>query len=143
MKRVVLDTNIYISALLWGGALAQLVSRVLEREMLLLSTDEIGEEFRRTLDKPKFDTQLAKIRKTRAQVALSYTALVHKVTPLAVPAGVVRDPKDEIILACAVGGRADVIVSGDKDLTDLIVYEQIPILTASQFLALLNSPNTG
>ena len=48
-----------------------------------------------------------------------------------------RHPVDDRVIACAVGGRADVIVSGDKDLLDLGQVGAIPILTAAQFLARL------
>jgi predicted nucleic acid-binding protein len=52
----------------------------------------------------------------------------------------VRDPKDVMILACAVGGKADFIVSGAKDLLTLVSYEGIPILTAEQFLKRVANP---
>jgi len=44
------------------------------------------------------------------------------------------DPQDEIFLACALDGQADLIVSGDRHLLDLGKYHGIPILTARQFL---------
>jgi putative PIN family toxin of toxin-antitoxin system len=44
------------------------------------------------------------------------------------------DPKDEIFLACAIDGQADLIVSGDRHLLNLRDYHDIPILTARQFL---------
>jgi predicted nucleic acid-binding protein len=44
-----------------------------------------------------------------------------------------------MVLACAVGGKADVIVSGDEDLVTLGVYENVPIMTAAQFLVWLQS----
>ena len=50
-----------------------------------------------------------------------------------------RDPDDDRVIACAVAGRADVIVSGDNDLLDLEQVGGIPILTAAQFLARLES----
>jgi predicted nucleic acid-binding protein len=46
-----------------------------------------------------------------------------------------RDPKDNRFLEAAVEGNANIIVSGDKDLLDLVVFETIPIISAAEFLA--------
>jgi uncharacterized protein len=48
--------------------------------------------------------------------------------------GVCRDPKDDFILECAETGKADLIVTGDKDLLSLKTYETIKILTPRQYL---------
>jgi predicted nucleic acid-binding protein len=48
-----------------------------------------------------------------------------------------RDPDDDQVIACAVVGEADVIVSGDNDLLALERVRDIPILTAAQFLEML------
>ena len=53
-------------------------------------------------------------------------------------AGRVRDPFDEMFLACALLGRADVIVSVDKDLLSLGRYEGVPIVRPAQFLSVLD-----
>lgn len=50
-----------------------------------------------------------------------------------------RDPKDTMILALAISSAADCIVSGDRDLQDLVEYNGIPILSPRQFLELLGS----
>jgi predicted nucleic acid-binding protein len=60
--------------------------------------------------------------------------------PADVPEDAVRDPKDRMILACAVGGKADIIVSGDKDLVVLKAYQGISIVTPSDFLGIVNPP---
>ncbi len=64
----------------------------------------------------------------------AYMRLAEIVQPAVVPEHVIRDPKDQIVLGCAVGGQADYIVSGDKDLLTLERYENIPIITATGFL---------
>ena len=51
---------------------------------------------------------------------------------------VIRDPDDDMVLACAVASRSDVIVSGDNDLLDLKQYKNIRILTATELLSELN-----
>jgi len=52
-------------------------------------------------------------------------------------AAVARDPDDDAILACAKEGKANYIVTGDKDLLDLDVFEGIPIVSARKFLSIL------
>ena len=49
------------------------------------------------------------------------------------------DPVDEMVLACAVEGQADLIVSGDRHLLDLGEYQGIPIVTAREFLGWLQT----
>lgn len=51
-----------------------------------------------------------------------------------------RDPKDDIVLACAIAAQADAIISGDKDLQVLKNYQGIPILNAATALQLLPPP---
>jgi len=114
MITAVIDTNVFVSALIAGGTpLAVIESTRLGKSRSLVTVD-------------------ATINSIRA--------MANIVLPADVPEGAMRDPKDRIILACAIGGQADFMVSGDKDLTDLNVYEGIPILTPAQFLALLNPP---
>jgi len=114
MITAVIDTNVFVSALIARGTpLAAIESTRLGKSRLLVTVD-------------------ATINSIRAMADI--------VLPADVPEGSIRDPKDRIILACAIGGQADFMVSGDKDLTDLNVYEGIPILTPAQFLALLNPP---
>ena len=57
---------------------------------------------------------------------------------LAAPAS--RDPDDDHVLACALGARADLIVTGDSDLLTLKRFEQIPIVTAAEALRILAKP---
>jgi len=114
MITAVIDTNVFVSALIAGGTpLAVIESTRLGKSRSLVTVD-------------------ATINSIRA--------MANIVLPADVPEGSIRDPKDRIILACAIGGQADFMVSGDKDLNDLNVYEGIPILTPAQFLALLNPP---
>lgn len=140
MKRIVLDTNIVVSAFLWGGTPRRVISAAIENGILLLSSDEVINEVERTLDKVKFDDQLRLIGKSSAEIVSEYSRLVTLVPPAPLSGGVVRDSKDEIILAAAVGGKADTLVSGDKDLTDLNEYQGIRIVTPAQFFSILFPP---
>jgi predicted nucleic acid-binding protein len=66
--------------------------------------------------------------------------LVDLVTAPALSLTVCRDADDDAVLACALAARADLIVSGDKDLLVLQAFQGIPILTAAQALQWLKTP---
>lgn len=135
MKRVVFDTNTAISGLLWTGAPHRALKLAEEGQIQLIISEALVDEMRDVISRSKFDKPLAHHGKTRQQVIEAYLSMTHVVEPAQVRAAVRRDPDDNMVLACAVGGKADVIVSGDDDLIALHVYEGIPIMTAPHFLA--------
>jgi len=136
----VVDTNILISAFLWGGIPAAVLMQCLTLKIQLLHTDDTLEEFVKTLNKPKFDKQLAARQLTRDIIIDRYPQFSTLVLPADVPDDAVSDPKDMIILAAAVGGNADALITGDDHLLRLKTFGNTRILTAAQFLAILNPP---
>lgn len=68
---------------------------------------------------------------------LSLRAAVHLVTNVPPLAGIVRDPNDDMVVACAVAAAADYVVSRDEDLLSLGAYEGIAMITPEAFMALL------
>jgi uncharacterized protein len=102
-------------------------------------TNELLGDLATTLSRDKFAEQLARRQLTVDSMIEQYRSAVEFVDPKEVPPAIVRDPKDRAVLACAVGGMADFIVSGDKDLLVLRVYEDIAIVSADQFLQRLES----
>lgn len=138
--RVVLDTNVIISGLLWRGAPRQVITAARDAQIELFSSVELLDELEEVLQRPKLAARLAQIGKTPAELVDEYLALavIIAAAPLADP--VSADPDDDAVLACALAARAEAIVSGDDDLLTLQVFQTIPILTASAFLARLASP---
>ncbi len=139
MIRAVLDTNIVISALLWGGLPEQVFRAAHDERFVVLSREAVAGELEATLSRPKFSEQFIRRNRTVASAMREYRALAALVEPVDVPRDAVRDPKDRMVLGCAVGGRADSIVSGDKDLLVLGSYSGSPILSADQFLQQLST----
>lgn len=134
--RVVLDTNILVSALLVRTGIP---ARIIERseQFELLSTNEILAELERVLHYPRIQRKyglteqviadfVQRLRDASLMVAVEETA-----------ARVLRDPKDEMFLACAVAGSADYIVSGDADLLVMENFHGIAIVPPAVFLTLL------
>ncbi len=132
--RVVLDTNTIISAILWGGIPWQVYQSALSEQYILLSSEILLDELDKVLRRPKFIPMLSAVNKSVDAVVTAHRNIVESVTPVELSPDVVRDPKDRAILACAIGGDAQYIVSGDKDLLVLHEFHKIPILNAARFL---------
>lgn len=138
--QVVVDTNLIISAFLWGGLPELLISTLLARGIPMLTTPAMIDELDATLRKPKFDSRFQAKGVTPDELIDGYRQMTQLVTPAEIPDDIVRDPKDRIILAAAVGGSASHLISGDKDLSTLQQYREVIILTVAEFLAMLNPP---
>src|SRR5947207_747541 len=134
MIRVVLDTNIIVSALFWKGLPRIVFDAALDKRYFALTTDALTAELKRVLTYPKFAQQIANQALGTEQLVADYPMIAITVLPGDVPPDIVRDPKDREVLACALGGKADSIISGDKDLLVLGMYEGIPVVSPDQFL---------
>lgn len=129
--RIVLDTNVVTSALLWRGIPYQLLQTVRQRANLqLYSSAALLEELADVLTRPSLIKPLAAIDKQAADVLLDYTSAVEIVRAAPLPQPVCRDPDDDDVLALALAAQADLIVSGDQDLLVLGQFESIPIVNA-------------
>ncbi len=143
MKRTTVDTNVFISALFWKGIPARVIDIFKRQEAILLLSEDILAELERKLSSAKFVTRVNAIGVSSAEVVDTFRGMAEITAPVDVPEDAVRDPKDRMILACAVGGQADIIVSGDKDLVVLKAYRGIPVVTPSDFLDMVSpSPET-
>ena len=138
--RVVLNTNIVISALLWRGKPYQLLETISHsHELRLFASPALLEELADVLARPMATKRLALIGKTAAEVLADYQAVVEVVEPSAVPRVVLRDVDDDQVIAAAFAAQADFIVSGDDDLLSVGRYQGISILTATQALLQIQS----
>jgi putative PIN family toxin of toxin-antitoxin system len=127
--RVVFDTNILISALVLPGSLAEkAVSRIIEgRDDLVLSTDIIKEVL------SVLSSKFGREREALSHVAVILLDLGKWVKPDQ-RIRVLRDEPDNRILECAVFGRAELIVTGDKEMLRLKEYGGIKITSLRDYL---------
>ncbi len=129
--KIVLDTNILISALLFQGELAGVVDLWKTGRIVPAVTKETFDEFRAVLEYPKFRLKKEEIRVLIEEETLPFFEVVDS---LPSHGDSCRDPEDEKFLACASAASADFIVSGDKDLCDMGVKSKCPVITASKLL---------
>ena len=130
MMRVVLDTNILVSALLWPGrAPSHVVSLARHHKIKNVTSFFILEEFRRVLHQ-KFGFETHKVE-SAAGILLEHSEIIeprHRV------GSVCADPKDNPILECALSGKVRWIVTGDKDLLALDPFKGIRIVAPREFV---------
>ena len=137
--RVVLDTNVYLSAfLIRDDSIANLWRFAETGRYTVVISPFILREFMKKL-REKFTVPEAERETIKRKVARITTI----VQPKTVPAVIADDPDDNHVLACAVEGNADLIVSGDRHLLTLKEYEGIPIVRPVDFLRTLGSASPG
>ena len=135
--RAVMDTNLLVSYLIsHRPPIAKVIDVHLARGgFTLLTAPVLLEELTRVLEYPRLH------RYYGAETRVRFVALIAGLSeivdlPEEVPR-ICRDPDDDWVIACAVAGEADVIVSGNRDLLDLEQVSDISILSARDFLARL------
>lgn len=134
MIRVALDTNVVISGQLWSGAPRQVIRAAQQGLAQTLISEAMMDELRDVLNRPKFVQRLEAIGKTAGQVISEYLQFTQIVEAATIQPTVLDDPDDDIVLACALGGKADYIVTGDEHLLTLGTYKSIHIWGVHQFL---------
>jgi uncharacterized protein len=129
MTRVVADTNIFVSAVMFGGLPGAFLDLAIVGAFTLVVSavllDELDEKLR-----VKFEVAPNDATMIRAKLQ----GIAEIVTPDVVLVVIEEDPDDDRVLECAVTGRADCIVSGDRHLLKLGDYDGIAIMTVRQFL---------
>lgn len=132
--RIVLDTNVVLSALLWRGTPHHLLGAIAQRSNIqLYSSTALLEELADVLTRPSATKRLALIDKTARAVLADYVEAIGLVEPATVPRVVVGDVDDDQVIAAAVAARAHLIVSGDrKHLLPLGRHDGIDIIDAAE-----------
>lgn len=130
-KRVVADTNVLVSRLFLANSVPGKAIRKAVDEAQLLVSDATLQELAEVLSRPKFDAWISQADKLEFFRLLSRIA---EIVPVTYPVQACRDPKDDKFLEVAVNGRADLIVTGDKDLLALDPFHGVRIVTPAQYL---------
>jgi len=133
--RVVLDTNVILSVLLFGGRLEFIRRAWKNGRLKLLFSEDTLEELVKILHYPKFALEEEEIDFLLYVEILPYSETVE--VKFRVEEEVCRDSDDVKFLECAVSGRADFVVSGDKELLSVGEIEGIKIITPAELKELL------
>ncbi len=129
--RIVLDTNVLISAIAFGGRPREVLGKVISGTFAIAISAEMPAEFQAVLEGKKFRYPSAIVR-TIVNELLAVSELVR---PTMKVEQIKADPADNRILECALESRDACIVTGDRHLLELGQFEGIPILDVAAFLA--------
>lgn len=130
VNRVVIDTNLWISFLITKD-FTKLDEIIFSRQGILVFSQELLDEFLEVAKRPKFrrffsNADIEEILETIEEYA-NFVKVQSKIE-------VCRDLKDNFLLSLSVDGNADFLLTGDKDLLDLIKFGETRILTISNYL---------
>ena len=128
MPKVVLDTNVLVSAVIGHGKPEQLLQRGIDKEFTIVTSDQIVRELVTVLRRPKLKTSDDEIRRVVVGL-LGACEVVEVVSRFNV---VKNDPSDNAILNTATDAGADMIVTGDKHLLVLKNFKGTGILSVSE-----------
>lgn len=141
MMRIVPDTNVLVSAILSPQSnSAQIVRFVFDSTLNLVISHDILDETYRVVRYPKLVKLMKKnsIAPRDVDFAIEKLSKIAVVTPGELTLDVIRDdPSDNNIVACAVEGEADFIISGDHHLTDMKEFRGIMIVNPATFLEIV------
>lgn len=128
--RVVVDTNVLVSGIIFGGIPGRILDAWIEKRFELVASPDIVDEYTRVGERLGQRHAKADVRPVLALIARS----AEIVSSVPLPVSVCEDPDDDKFLACALTAEADLIVSGDRALCAVSGYEGILVLTPRQFV---------
>jgi len=132
--KVVLDTNVWVSAWLWRGLPNNLIHLARREEIQVCISESLLAELENTLSYKKLQQKIQSLNLTKEQLLIGTREItyIYPIEELVVPE--LRDPDDTIVLATAIAASAEVIITGDRDLLILQEYQNMQIMTATDFL---------
>ena len=131
--RVVLDTNIIISALGWGGKPKKCFELILKGDLISITSPEIIHEVEKVMEYPKFSFK-NKEKREFLEVITKSSIIIEPKTEINL---IKEDPTDNMFLEAAITGHADYIISGDKDLLNLERFKEIRIIKPEKCLKII------
>ena len=132
--KVVLDTNILVSALLFRGELSRIVELWKNGRLIPVISKETFQELKAVLEYPKFHLTKDEIRTLIEEEILPFFEVVEVADEVS---GICSDPDDNKFISCALSASAEVIVSGDKHLCELRTYKSVRIIRAADLMKML------
>jgi putative PIN family toxin of toxin-antitoxin system len=135
VMRVVLDTNVVVSALLFKTTLSKIIALWQRGAIIPAVSKDTFQELQTVLAYPKFALTQDEIRAMLEGEILPFFEVIEVRADVK---GICADPADDKFLACALAASVDYLVSGDKALIDLKQYKSIKIIKPSEFLKMFD-----
>ena len=139
MIKIVLDTNIIISAFGWSGNEYNILQKVMNKELLLVLSPEILDEYKRILLLQRLEFQEDEVEEfisALLEVAELIYPIYNKQSSIAI-----RDKDDIKFIICAIESQTYYIITGDNDLLVIDKYNSIQIISSKNFLETLEKNN--
>ena len=137
--RVVADTSVLVSALLWQGVPHRLLTAAEAGRVALYTSPTLLDELAGVLAREKFAARVTRLRTTVNELITGYVKIAHLVLPAPIPPVVIEDPTDDAVLACALTAQAQYLVSGDAHLLSLKRHQTVEIVAPRAFVEILRS----
>lgn len=133
MKLVVLDTNVVVSAILWGGTPRKLFDLADTGRITLFTSIDLLRELTGILSRDKFAEKIKASGQSIDKIVDGYAAYTKIVRPHATPR-IAPDADDDVVLGTALAAKAEMIVTGDRPFLSVRRYQNIDVLTVSDAL---------
>lgn len=131
--RLVLDTNVVASAMLWGGNPLLLLQARREKRVELYTNMAMLAELTDILARPKFEKKITASTLTVDQLVDRYAELAQVVRPTSIPR-IAPDPDDDVMIGTAIAAKADLLVTGDRLLLSVGEYQGVRIVSMAEAL---------
>ena len=132
---VVIDTNVVLSAILFGGKPKQVLEKALSGSIQLAISESPVNELQGVLQRPKFELSAQLVQ----TIVSEYASIASWIEPSEHFNVVVDDPSDNHFIDCAVAAKADYLITGDRHLLSLGTFRMIKIVSVDNFIDILCS----
>ena len=136
--RLVLDTNVVASTILWGGTPRVLLQAAREKRVDLFTSTAMLAELTDILARRKFAKKIAASGLTIDQLVDGYAQFAALVHPSPVPR-IAPDPDDDVVIGTALAAKAEFIVTGDKPLLKVIEHQGVKIVSVAQAIGVVDA----
>jgi len=131
--KVVMDTNVLISGILWRGIPFELLRWTEKGNLIIYTSLEILAEVNRVLNYSKFQKYIDREKASPGELFGKIASLCTIIYPKQEVKKICSDKDDQIFLSCALAAKAGILISGDKHLLNIKQYKSVRILTAREF----------
>lgn len=132
--KVVVDVNVWISALLWQGLPRKIIQLAKNNQITIFASQSLFQELEITLRRNKFVSKIKSLSLTVEDILDATTEVLKFCPTISLEVPELRDIKDNHILATAVSAKAEVLITGDQDLLVLNNFRGILIMNPTDFL---------